>query len=265
MTTGSLVIDLPTGNSFTIPAADTQAGSAADVATAIAGYLNSNYSTPLAAAGLSVTDSGTTVVFTGAAGVFQPAGDPVVSSSSSPLFSGSAQVAGINSDVDTVFAQATNTGPGEDYLDFTAYGDVRAVFVAQLDTTNYVSNTWTLAQDVKGHAPTDGVQNQTLAAHSIAAASSTPTVPEDYMLKQGNKYITLTREFGNTDPDQNTRYEIRLWTVNGDRADAYESAATIGNEARDTPQTIGYVDLGKVIEGNYLTADGVVAHIDYIV
>jgi hypothetical protein len=153
---------------------------------------------------------------------------------------------------------------GDDWLDFTAYG-ARWLGVAQLDATTGLvgSGDWTVSNDVQGaHTST------TAAAGDLPGwvISTTDIYWTDHKVHTGDKYITLTRadkgHDAGTNPDEDTLYKIELWTVNGEKADAYTVATNDAN-ARDTAQLIGYVDLGKVIEG-VVTANSVIEHIDYI-
>jgi hypothetical protein len=99
-------------------------------------------------------------------------------------------------------------------LDFSSY-DAKAVFAAQLAPNDEVAaNAWT----------------------STASTSATLTWGG---LADGDKYITLTRVDGSTA----TEYKVEQWTVVGASADAYATTSD------DRSELIGYVDLGKEIEG----------------
>jgi hypothetical protein len=153
---------------------------------------------------------------------------------------------------------------GDDWLDFTVY-EARWLGAAQLDKDGLVTGNWTVSNDTHG-AQTEitGNASGTLPTH---VATGTANYYEDRTLHTGEKYITLTRAWkegpdGAANPDQDTVYKIELWTLNGTVADAYTAAAT-DSTARDTAQLIGYVDLGRVIEG-VVDVNSVIAQIDYI-
>jgi hypothetical protein len=156
---------------------------------------------------------------------------------------------------------------GDDWLDFTDYG-ARLLVAATLDAgaNQYVNgSTWSVLTDVHA-AKTVGSVSVGQLLPTTPTAAATPTVPGDNLLKVGDKYITLTRSAATTttetDPHSTTLYKVELWTVAGTVADAYLQNLASG-DTRDSAQVIGYVDVGKVIDGDAATT-GILAHIDYI-
>jgi hypothetical protein len=165
------------------------------------------------------------------------------------------------------FTPATTSTLGDDWLDFTAY-QARALFVATLDTDNKLvsGNTWYQVTDAADGTMT--VDNGKTLATGITVITTGDYAWGDNKLKAGDKYITLTREnsaeHGEANGNRNTEYKVELWTLAGNKADAY--LALPGGDTADSngsPQLIGYVDLGKQIEG-YADATSVLAHIDFI-
>ena len=159
---------------------------------------------------------------------------------------------------DTWWTTTVANNLGDDFLDFTAYG-ARALYVAQLDATGHVDTAaWSVSQDTLGLGSVDaGVAGVVLPTTLVAA----PNYVGDWTLKAGDKYITMTRVAPNaTDADNSTVYKIELWTANGTAADAYLTTLAVG-DVRDTAQLIGYVDLGRVIEG-VVDTDSILSHID---
>jgi hypothetical protein len=156
---------------------------------------------------------------------------------------------------------------GDDWLDFTSYG-ARLLVAATLDAgaNQYVNgSTWSVLTDT--HAARDLTYKTITTGQALPTSLvTTPTVPGDNDLKVGDKYITLTRSAATTttetDPHSTTLYKVELWTVNGTAADAYLQTLATG-DTRDSAQLIGYVDVGKVIDGDAATT-GILAHIDYI-
>lgn len=158
----------------------------------------------------------------------------------------------VNFDTDTA------VGTDEDWLDFSAYG-ARWLGVAQKDTNGFVAGTngWDISQDAIGlHSTAAG------AAGDALPTFATSTYLGDFAVKAGDKYITLTRDLvpNPADDDGVTLYKIELWTVAGTAADAYLETLAAG-DTRDSSQLIGYVDLGRTIEG-VVDADSILAHID---
>jgi hypothetical protein len=158
---------------------------------------------------------------------------------------------------------AVTTALGQDSLDFTAYG-ARWLGAATLGTDGFVAtgNSWTLAQD------TETAQDTPTAAPAPLPTwvnNTTSIYMGDFNVHTGDKYITLTRAAASTtDPAQSTVYKVELWTVAGNAADAYLKELP-SQDARDSSALIGYVDLGRDIEGTAaLGADGILSHIDYI-
>ncbi|MDR3323588.1 MAG: hypothetical protein LBS89_05220, partial [Zoogloeaceae bacterium] len=181
----------------------------------------------------------------------------------------------------TDFNQGTNTivnfdttaagNLGDDWLDFTSYG-ARWLGAASLDQDGkVVGSLWDTANDLHGaHASGGSSYNQ-----ALPTVVSTPTAIfwEDYTLHTGDKYITLTRAYEETDTavqdnvqHRSTLYKIELWTVNGNEADAYRDI--IATEVRDSAQLIGYVDLGKYIDNGLgsiaAASNDILSHIDFI-
>jgi hypothetical protein len=174
---------------------------------------------------------------------------------------------GVTANTTGGFSQYVESLLGDDWLDFTAYG-ARWLGVAQLGSDGFVSelNGWTVSND------THGAQTEVVGSTGVAlpqhVATGTANFYEDRLVHTGEKYITLTRAWkegpttGVPNPDQDTVYKIELWTLNGEKADAY-TTSTFDSTARDTAQLIGYVDLGRVIEG-VVDVNSVIAQIDYI-
>ena len=126
---------------------------------------------------------------------------------------------------------------------------------------------WYRANDKVGFGGSDAVGLATTATSPWVLANPTQGLKGDYVLAAEDKYITLTRANqsdatgGTPNPYWSTIYKIELWTVKGTDVDAYR-AAKVPEDTADTPQVIGYVDLGKVIDG--FIVDDILSHIDYI-
>jgi hypothetical protein len=165
------------------------------------------------------------------------------------------------------FVQAASSGVGADWLDFTAYG-ARWLGAATLGANDILDGTtgdaWDVAKDVVGAHNTTG--NTSTAGNLPTRVADTDAIYKgDYKLHTGDKYITLARS-ANATGDKATVYEIRLWKLNGETADAY-TATTVDAGHRDTYDVIGFVDLGREIDkdsGVYTTSD-ILSHIDYLV
>ena len=250
--TTEVTIDIPGVGTQTITmgiAAVTPVTAAAQIAALLT---SANFS------GLTIANAGSTVTFTHpTAGITMPSANPTITDTGGGTPVDDLSTAG------GAFTQATGTGLlGDDWLDFTAYGALW-LGAATLDSTGKVSGTngWDVAQDVRGaHTSTATVYNTTLPG------PDPNRLIEDYTVKTGDKYITLTREFQDNgtpvNPDRTTVYKIELWTVVGNEADAYRDLTA--GETRDTVQLIGYIDLGKEIDLATTSTNDILSHIDYI-
>jgi hypothetical protein len=182
-----------------------------------------------ATTGLNTTSSGgaSLVLTANTQGQFYPAAIGITSTDST-LTGGT--IGGVATTANGAFVQATIAGLGDDTLDFSAYG-AKWLGAAMLNPQGQVTgNSWS----------TDGSAGMALPASGVLAA--------------GDKYITLTRA-----NDATTLYKIDLWTVVGDGANPADAYAATSN---DSVQLIGYVDLGKVLEGITSTNDEVLDQIN---
>jgi hypothetical protein len=151
-------------------------------------------------------------------------------------------------------ADFTYTTLGEDVLDFTSYGAKWLGAAVLADTT---------------HAPSDGASAgwdvalpglNGVAVHESAVSVVLDSVTRDTdKLHAGDRYITLTHD---TDTGHvSTRYNVELWNIKGTVLDARAAAGT-GDVEDDPLGVIGYIDVGRLIEGT-LTADSVLGNIIY--
>ncbi|MDR0436009.1 MAG: hypothetical protein LBH11_04505, partial [Propionibacteriaceae bacterium] len=147
-------------------------------------------------------------------------------------------------------ADFTYAAPGGDTLDFTSYEDVYWLGAAVLDNTTHVATGgWDVA-DTAFNA---------VSTNASAVTVDDSTARSDTNLHVNDKYITLTR---NEDTGHaSTLYKVELWQAKGTDLDA-QATATGGDAEDQLVGVIGYVDVGRVIEGT-LTVDGVLANIVY--
>jgi hypothetical protein len=172
----------------------------------------------------------------------------------------------------STYVPASSLLLGQDALDFTAYG-ARWLGAATLDNKGYVdaSTGWDVVNDYLGAKFEDISSTANTGLGHVLTDPNALYVWGDLQLKANDKYITLTRvhsegaKASTSNPDWNTVYKIELWTVVGTHADAYRETLVNG-DTKDTAQTIGYVDLGKEIDGTATNdVNSVLDNIDYIV
>jgi hypothetical protein len=274
-TSGALEAAIMVNGTRVLIAEITLAGSAADALSGVANtVIEANIQAALGSGWVYTSGNVLTgdAVFTHTAPGSIPAITPV---------SGVVVDAGLTADssalsANNAFADGSIAGGlGDDVLDFTAYGAVwlgvgvidnsgNTTLVANWDVATYDTNSF---NGVAG-AQLAHVTSTAIASATTGSGHTAPHQDRDYFthFHTGDKYITLTHVAnaavaGDHSANQSTEYLVQLWTVNGDSADAY-TESTVDASARDTAVTIGYIDVGRVIEGA-IDVSSILAQIAY--